>query len=122
MSASHDQHQEHIAPLQSDEEVKVRVVVNSDAVVHPHAMMVEALNALITLVAVAGIGRANELTRWAKQVRLEFLDEAHEWNFIRSSHITRFRPYCEAEKDRCSEEKCRQQREPNVTHDVGEDK
>ena len=67
--------------LQDNVQVKVIVVLEADAVVHPRTMVIKSLHARIANVAMSRVGRANYLTGWAKHVRIEFLDEFQEWHF-----------------------------------------
>ena len=60
--------------MENDENVEVRVVLDSDAVVHPLAMVIKPLDALITNVAVARVCCANDLAVGAQQVSFELLD------------------------------------------------
>ena len=59
---SHDENEHEVDVLQDNEEVEVAVVVDSDAVVDPLAVMVKTFNALIADVAVARISCADDFT------------------------------------------------------------
>ena len=50
------------------------MVLDSDAVVDPGAVVVEPLNTPVANVAVARVCSANDLTGWTEEVRVEFLN------------------------------------------------
>ena len=50
--------------MQDYEQVEVRVVLDSDAVVDPLAVVVEAFNTLVTNVAVSRVCGANDFAVW----------------------------------------------------------
>ena len=58
----HNDGKEEVDVLKEDEEVEVWMVLDSNAVVDPLAMMIESLNTLIADVAVAWVSRAYDFT------------------------------------------------------------
>ena len=59
--------------LEQDEEIEVGMVLDTNTVVDPLAMMIETFDALVADVAMSGVGCAEYFTVGAQQVRFEVL-------------------------------------------------
>ena len=70
------------------------MILDTNAVVNPLAVMVESLDALVADVAMTGVGRAEDLAVRAEQVGFKMLNEAHEWNLGSALHIAWLHPDC----------------------------
>ena len=64
--------------MQNDKQVEVTVIIDSDAVVDPLAVMIESLHALVANVAMSGIGGADHFAFRAEQVCFKLFNETEE--------------------------------------------
>ena len=101
---SHKDDTGHVYGLETNVDVEVRMILDADAVVHPLAMMIKSIHALVADVTMARISSAYDFTCWAKHVRIKFLYQLEEWNRLASSHVSRLHFDRQDEKDLRSKE------------------
>jgi hypothetical protein len=94
------------------------VICDTDAIVHPLAMVVEALNALIANIAMAGVGRAYHLAVGTEQVGFKLLYQTHKRDVRSAAHVARLHFHSQNEEDHCPQEDHEKDWEPAVRVDV----
>lgn len=117
---AHDDNASHVNGLEDDEQEEVGVVPHADAVVDPLTVMVEPLDALVTDVAVPGVSGADDFTRWAQHIRFKLFDESQERDRRATLHEAGLHIDSDREENEGGGEEDRQNREPSVCKDVGE--
>ena len=95
----HQNDENHVEFLQPNEQIEVAVIVYANAIVDPLAVVVIPFNALPANVAVARIGRADDLTRWTQHIWVKFLHKSQKWYVRTSSHVTWLSARSQSEKD-----------------------
>ncbi len=115
---SHDNDEDEVDVLQDDKEIKVGVVVDTNAVVHPLAMMVEALDALVTDVTVARVSSADHFAVWTQQVSLKLLNQADEGNFGCTLHVAWLHLDRQSKENHGTQEDHKQNGEPSIGIDI----
>jgi len=82
------------------------MVVNTDTIVDPLAVMIKTFNTLVAYVTVPRVSCADNFTVWTKQICFEFLNHAHKWDLRFSLHVPGFGKDCQSKENGGSEQYC----------------